>query len=254
MLLYALIALSLTVLTGWAGQLSLGQFAFVGVGGLTTAALVRGGVGFIPALFLAACVTAAVAILVGAPALRRPGLYLAVTTFAFAVMTSSWLLWRPFFLDGKTQAQLARQTIPLPAGLFSKGWSLKAQGSYYTICLIALGVVLVGVALLQRSRLGRSMIAVRDNERGRGVVRHLADQGEGHRVRHRRLDRRPGRRPARRPAHPGRCRRVPGRRIAAGHLHRGRRRSLVGDRRDPRRVLRGRAPEALRRQRRRSAC
>ncbi len=164
-LLYGLIALSLTVLTGWAGQLSLGQFAFVGVGGLTTAALVRGGVGFIPALFLAACVTAAVAILVGAPALRRPGLYLAVTTFAFAVMTSSWLLWRPFFLDGKTQAQIARQTIPLPAGLFSKGWSLKAQGSYYTICLIALGVVLVAVTLLQRSRLGRSMIAVRDNER-----------------------------------------------------------------------------------------
>jgi ABC-type branched-subunit amino acid transport system permease subunit/ABC-type branched-subunit amino acid transport system ATPase component len=164
-LLYALIALSLTVLTGWAGQLSLGQFAFVGVGGLTTAALVRGGVGFVPALFLAACVTAAVAILVGAPALRRPGLYLAVTTFAFAVMTSSWLLWRPIFLDGTTQAQLTRQTIPLPAGLFSEGWSLKAQGSYYTICLIALGVVLVGVALLQRSRLGRSMIAVRDNER-----------------------------------------------------------------------------------------
>jgi branched-subunit amino acid ABC-type transport system permease component/ABC-type branched-subunit amino acid transport system ATPase component len=164
-LLYALVALSLTVLTGWAGQLSLGQFAFVGVGGLTTAALVRGGLGFVPALLLAACVTAVVAIVVGAPALRRPGLYLAVTTFAFAVMTSSWLLWRPFFLDGKTQAQLARQTIPLPAALFAKGWSLKDQGSYYTICLAALGVVLIGVALLQRSRLGRSMIAVRDNER-----------------------------------------------------------------------------------------
>ena len=67
MLLYALVALSLTVLTGWAGQLSLGQFAFVGVGGMTTAALVRDGVGFIPALVLAACVTAFVAIIVGAP-------------------------------------------------------------------------------------------------------------------------------------------------------------------------------------------
>ena len=54
MLLYALVALSLTVLTGWAGQLSLGQFAFVGVGGMTTAALVREGVGFVPALVLAA--------------------------------------------------------------------------------------------------------------------------------------------------------------------------------------------------------
>ena len=99
-LLYALVALSLTVLTGWAGQLSLGQFAFVGVGGMTTAALVREGIGFIPALFLAGCLTALVAIVVGAPALRRPGLYLAITTFAFAVMTSSWLLWRDVFLRG----------------------------------------------------------------------------------------------------------------------------------------------------------
>ena len=128
MLLYALVALSLTVLTGWAGQLSLGQFAFVGVGGMTTAALVRDGVGFIPALFLAACLTAAVAILVGAPALRRPGLYLAVTTFAFAVMTSSWLLWRDVFLDGRTEAQLARQVDPAAGRALRQGLVAAAPG------------------------------------------------------------------------------------------------------------------------------
>ena len=164
-LLYAMVALSLTVLTGWAGQLSLGQFAFVGVGGLTTAAFVHAGIGFFPALFLAACVTAIAAIVVGAPALRRPGLYLAVTTFAFAVMTASWFLWLDVFLHGNVQAQLPRQIVPVPEALFSHGWSLAPEGSYYTICLIALGAVLIGVALLQRSRLGRSMIAVRDNER-----------------------------------------------------------------------------------------
>ena len=164
-LLYALVALSLTVLTGWAGQLSLGQFAFVGVGGLSTAALVHAGIGFFPALLLAAVMTAIVAIVVGAPALRRPGLYLAVTTFAFAVMTSSWLLWLDVFLHGDVQAQLPRQIVPVPAALFSHGWSLSAEGSYYTVCLIALVGVLVAVSLLQRSRLGRSMIAVRDNER-----------------------------------------------------------------------------------------
>ena len=164
-LLYALVALSLTVLTGWAGQLSLGQFAFVGVGGLTTAALVHAGIGFFPALLLASVVTAIAAIVVGAPALRRPGLYLAVTTFAFAVMTSSWLLWLDVFLHGDVQAQLPRQIVPVPAALFSHGWSLSAEGSYYTVCLIALVGVLIGVSLLQRSRLGRSMVAVRDNER-----------------------------------------------------------------------------------------
>ena len=80
-------------------------------------------------------------------------------------MTASWFLWLDVFLHGDIRAQLPRQIVPVPEALFSHGWSLAAEGSYYTICLIALGVVLIGVALLQRSRLGRSMIAVRDNER-----------------------------------------------------------------------------------------
>jgi ABC-type branched-subunit amino acid transport system permease subunit/ABC-type branched-subunit amino acid transport system ATPase component len=169
-LLYALVALSLTVLTGWAGQLSLGQFAFVGLGGMTAAALVRNGVGFIPAVLLAGAVTAFVAMLVGAPALRRPGLYLAVTTFAFAVMTSAWLLSQHLFTRGEQSVGLPRQIIPLPSGLFAHGWELRAQGSYYALCLVALTAVVVGVAVLQRSRLGRSFIAVRDNERAAAAL------------------------------------------------------------------------------------
>jgi ABC-type branched-subunit amino acid transport system permease subunit/ABC-type branched-subunit amino acid transport system ATPase component len=169
-LLYAMVALSLTVLTGWAGQLSLGQFGFVGLGGMTTAALVREGVGFIPAIVLAGVVVGLVAVAIGMPALRRPGLYLAVTTFAFAVMASSWLLGRDLFLDGAVEAQLLRQLVPLPAALFDEGLDLRAQGAYYTICLIALGIVLVGLAWLQRSRLGQSMIAVRDNERAAAAL------------------------------------------------------------------------------------
>ena len=119
--IYALVALSLTVLTGWAGQLSLGQFAFVGLGAMTTAALVRDGLGFIPSCSSPACVAALAAMVVGAPALRRPGLFLAVTTFAFAVMTSSWLLWRDVFLDGAVEARLSRQVIPLPAACSTVG-------------------------------------------------------------------------------------------------------------------------------------
>jgi ABC-type branched-subunit amino acid transport system ATPase component/ABC-type branched-subunit amino acid transport system permease subunit len=164
-LLYALIALSLTVLTGWAGQLSLGQFAFVGLGGMTAAALVRNGVGFVPAVLVAGVLTAVVAMLVGAPALRRPGLYLAVTTFAFAVMTSTWLLSQHVFTEGLESVDLPRQVVPLPSGLFEHGWELQAQGSYYALCLGVLTLVVVAVGLLQRSRLGRSFIAVRDNER-----------------------------------------------------------------------------------------
>ena len=163
--LFAMVALSLTVLTGWAGQLSLGQFAFVGIGGMTSAVLVREGLGFVPAIILGASVAALVAIVIGISALRRPGLFLAVVTFALAVATPSWLLWRDVFLKGDRGAELPRQLLPLPEFLFDEGWDLDANGSYYALCVALLIVAIVAVAWLQRSRLGRSMIAVRDNER-----------------------------------------------------------------------------------------
>ena len=100
-LLYTVVALSLTLLTGWAGQLSLGQFAFVGLGALLTGSLMQGmsfevfGAGvelpsipFELAVVLAVVVAALVAMVVGTPALRVRGLFLAVTTLAFAVMAT----------------------------------------------------------------------------------------------------------------------------------------------------------------------
>jgi ABC-type branched-subunit amino acid transport system ATPase component/ABC-type branched-subunit amino acid transport system permease subunit len=164
-LVYAMVALSLTVLTGWAGQLSLGQFAFVGLGGMTTAALVGEGVGFLPALAGGALVAAAAAVVVGVPALRRPGLFLAVVSFAFAVAAASWLLWRDVFVGGDLEAELPRQVLPLPSALFDEGLDLRANGSYYALTLSALAAAVTAVAWLQRTRFGRSMIAVRDNER-----------------------------------------------------------------------------------------
>jgi ABC-type branched-subunit amino acid transport system ATPase component/ABC-type branched-subunit amino acid transport system permease subunit len=156
--LYAMVAVSLTVLTGWAGQLSLGQFAFVGLGAMTTTALVREGVGFVPAVAAATLVAAGAAIVIGAPALRRPGLFLTVSTLAFAVMTSSWLLFRSVFVpDGVVPVRLPRQIVG--------NVSLASQATYYLACLALLVAVLVGVSWLRRSSLGRSMIAVRDNER-----------------------------------------------------------------------------------------
>src|SRR5262249_48926105 len=82
-----------------------------------------------------------------------------------AVMTSTWLLSQHIFLRGQESLDLRRQVIPVPRGLFKRGWALQAQGSYYVLCLVVLAVVLVGAAFLQRSRLGRSFIAVRDKER-----------------------------------------------------------------------------------------
>lgn len=156
-LLAAMVALSLTLLTGWTGQLSLGQYAFVGLGAMSTAALVDRGLGFAPALLVAAFVGAFAAVVVGLPALRVPGLMLAVTTLAFAVATASWILTWSFFLQGNPSVTMPRAVV----GSFS----LAPEGTYYALCLVALVFVVFVVSNLRRSGFGRSLLAVRDNER-----------------------------------------------------------------------------------------
>src|SRR5947199_8836510 len=90
---YALVAFSLVLLTGWVGQISLGHAAFVGVGAFSTGLLVRHlGIPFPVNLPLAALITAAVAALLGAVALRVRGLYLAVATLIFASLWHACLL------------------------------------------------------------------------------------------------------------------------------------------------------------------
>jgi ABC-type branched-subunit amino acid transport system ATPase component/ABC-type branched-subunit amino acid transport system permease subunit len=155
--LSALVALSLTVLTGWSGQLSLGQIAFVGLGAMSTAALVTRGLGFAPALAVAALVGCLSAVVVGVPALRIPGLFLAVTTLAFAVATGSWLLSRSWFVG-------ADQTITMPRAVVGS-FSLAPERTYYLLCLLALVLCVIAVSRLRRSGFGRSLVAVRDNER-----------------------------------------------------------------------------------------
>ncbi len=159
MLLFAIVALSLTVLTGWAGQLSLGQFAFVGLGAMTTASLVGNGVAFELAVPLATVLTVVAALVVGAPALRVRGLFLAVTTLAFAVMTASWLLRLDVFTGGDSIVTMRRPR-------WGDGFSLVPQRTYYYLCLAVLVVMLVLAVRIRRSGLGRSMIAVRDNPEG----------------------------------------------------------------------------------------
>jgi ABC-type branched-subunit amino acid transport system ATPase component/ABC-type branched-subunit amino acid transport system permease subunit len=155
-LLTALIALSLTVLTGWAGQLSLGQFALVGLGGVTAYSLYMGRLQFPIAVVVGAVVAAIAAVVVGLPALRMRGLFLAVTTLALAV-AAPWILERPIF---KTNG-LSTSVMPRPV---IGGLSLAPERTYYWVCLAVLALAIIGVARLRRSGLGRVLLAVRDNE------------------------------------------------------------------------------------------
>ena len=87
-----MVGLSLVVLTGWAGQISLGQFAFVGVGSVTAAKLfIDYGWDFWLTLIAAAVAGAIVAALVGLPALRVQGLLLAVASLALAAAAQGYL-------------------------------------------------------------------------------------------------------------------------------------------------------------------
>ena len=174
--LFAMVALSLSVLTGWAGQLSLGQYAFVGLGGMTVVGLTRGHDIPVPfdlfdlslslpwgaAVAAATGVGVAAAVLVGLPALRVRGLFLAVTTLAFAVASASWLLTQDFFTGGtSTPRPVAPPVVGLGPVEIDFGASRR---SFYFLCLGSLVVVAVVVARLRRTGIGRCWIAVRDNE------------------------------------------------------------------------------------------
>ncbi len=150
--IYAIVGLSLLVLTGWAGQVSLGQFGFAAVGGYVAAV---SGLPFLLALPVAALAGAFVAILVGLPALRLQGLTLAVSTLAFAASVLAVLL---------NPDQLGRylpDTLSRPQLL---GVDLDDQRAFYFVTLLLLLLAVAGVAGLRRSRTARVLVAARDNE------------------------------------------------------------------------------------------
>jgi branched-chain amino acid transport system permease protein len=154
--LNAIVALSLVVLTGWAGQVSLGQFAFVAVGAVVAGALTaRVGMTFWLALPLATAFTAAFAVLVGLPALRIKGLFLAVTTFAFAVAVHS-LLFEPRYFSWLLPRAIERPTL----FFFDFG----DERSMYFLCVAALVASIVVVVNVRKSRFGRVLIALRESE------------------------------------------------------------------------------------------
>ncbi len=153
--IFVLIGVSMTVLTGWAGQLSLGQFAFVGLGAFVTYALVSRGMPYGAAVGYAMVAGTIAALLIGAPALRIRGLALAATTLAFAVAARSFILPSALLTGGGERVFLPRD----------KFWfvSIASQRSFYYVALAIVAVSVLIVARLRASGIGRSIIAARDN-------------------------------------------------------------------------------------------
>jgi branched-chain amino acid transport system permease protein len=151
-LVYALLGISLVVLTGWAGQVSLGQFAFAAIGAYVTAVLPWP---FPLSVIAGGIAGAAVAVVIGLPALRLRGMHLAISTLAFAGAVTSLLL-GPRALGRALPSSLQR-----PA-LF--GLDFDEQRSFYYLVLAFLVLAFLAVKGIRTSRGARALIACRENE------------------------------------------------------------------------------------------
>jgi branched-chain amino acid transport system permease protein len=157
----AMISVSLVVLSGWAGQISLGQYAFAGVGAAIAGGLaVRYGVDFFATLAAAAAAGALIAVLIGIPALRVPGMFLSVVTLGFAATVQygvleqahfSWLLPPPDSYIGRPD-------------LYGR-FDTSSNRAFYYVALIFLVLAYASARSLRASRSGRIFIGLRDNVR-----------------------------------------------------------------------------------------
>lgn len=153
----AVILLSLVVVTGRGGQISLGQAAYAGLGALFTALLAAGRFPGLPAmpellaLVVAVLLVAPLGLLTGWPAIGRHGLALALATLAVGVGVSRFVFAQPYATAGLSLSR--------PAGLSS-------DRAFYVVELAVLAGALLAVAALRRGRTGRALAAMRDHEPG----------------------------------------------------------------------------------------
>ncbi|MET8677489.1 ATP-binding cassette domain-containing protein [Streptomyces sp. NPDC004647] len=151
------VLLSLVVVTGMGGQISLGQAAYAGLGALFTALLAAGRfpglpeLPELPALAAAVALVAPLGLLTGWPAIRRHGLALALATLAIGVAVSRFVFAQPYATAGLG--------LDRPAGF-------GGDRAYYLLELALLGGALAAVAALRRGREGRALAAMRDHEPG----------------------------------------------------------------------------------------
>jgi len=160
------------ILTGWAGQISLGQYAIAGVGSAVAGGLAANhGWDFFGALFTGALAGALIAVVIGLPALRIQGLFLAVTTLAFAFTVQNFILRREWFawLLPKDNSFVNRPKLYDRIDLSSDSrvlwFNVTADAKFYFLCL---GFLLLSIGMaraLRKNRTGRLLIGVRDNGR-----------------------------------------------------------------------------------------
>lgn len=162
---FAIIGLSIVVLTGYTGQLSLAQFALAGIGAFTAAKLAAvQGWRFEPALLAGVLVAMAVGFLFGLPALRTRGVNLAVITFGLGFAVSQLVFGNSAYTESARVIPRDLTLLGIPIDPVSHA------RNYALMCLVLLVVAALGVANIRRGRSGRRLLAVRTNERAAAAI------------------------------------------------------------------------------------
>ncbi len=149
--------LGLNLLTGVAGQISLGHAGFLLIGAYSQAILTTD-YHLSPwlAIFLSGMFSALASLVVGVPSLRLKGLYLAITTLAFTFIVRHLVL----FAEGLTHGSEGMAVVPL--NVF--GYAIKSDVPFFYVALIILLVFVLLTLNIMRSRIGRAWLAVRDHD------------------------------------------------------------------------------------------
>ena len=154
--IYSIVGFGLMMLVGYTGQISLGHAAFLAVGAYTEALMQAAGIPFLVSISCAALFSAAAGLIVGLPALRLKGIYLAIATLAFNVIVEE-IIARWHSLTGGNEGKHLK-----PVEM--SGWTLESDAEFYYLCLALTVLCCLACVNLLRSPTGRAFVAIRDSE------------------------------------------------------------------------------------------
>jgi branched-chain amino acid transport system permease protein len=155
-LIYSIVALGVMLLAGYTGLLSLGHAAFLAVGAYTEAVLAAKGWPFPASILVAALLAAVVGVIVGLPALRVKGVYLAIATIAFNIIVEEVLARWESVTGGNSGLTVG------PLSMF--GWKANDEREMYYVALVITVLVTLAMVNILRSPTGRAFVAIRDSE------------------------------------------------------------------------------------------
>src|SRR5262245_8676959 len=154
--IYSIVGFGLMMLTGFTGQVSLGHAAFLAVGAYTEALMQAAGVPFFVSIVSAALFAGALGVIVGLPALRLKGIYLAIATLAFNVIVEE-IIARWHSLTGGNEGKQLKPVEIL-------GYKLDSDSDFYYLCLALTVLCCLACINVLRSPTGRAFVAIRDSE------------------------------------------------------------------------------------------